>query len=89
MIETIGSFESSKCGKNAPDIVSEPNLGLRMQIVRIGQDYKDSIPRRADTQVEEKPERVFTDVIETFRIVTMKAQVLRFCFQTNTRNLCT
>ena len=48
-----------------------------MQCVRFGEDHKNSSTKMAETQTEKKLEKVFTDVMVSFRVQSLSG--FRFC----------
>ena len=61
--------------RNAPETVGE--LDDVCNVCALAKITKTPVPRVAETQGEEKPERVFTNVIGPFRVESMSG--FRFC----------
>ena len=71
----LGHLNQADVVKNAPETVGE--LDDVCNVCALAKITKTPVPRVAETQADEKLERVFTDVIEHFTVQSLPG--FRFC----------
>ena len=71
----LGHLNQADVVRNAPETVGE--LHDVCNVCALAKITKTPVPRVAETQAEEKLERVFTDVMEPFRVESLSG--FRFC----------
>ena len=71
----LGHLNQADVVRNAPETVEE--LDSVCNVCALAKITKTPVPRVAETQAEEKLERVFTDVMGPFRVESLSG--FRFC----------
>ena len=71
----LGHLNQADVVRNAPETVGRLNDAFN--VCALAQIIKTPVPRAAETQAEEKLERVFTDVMGPFRVESLSE--FRFC----------
>ena len=71
----LGHLNQADLVRNAPETVGK--LGYVCNLCALAKITKTPVPRMAETQAEEKLERVFTDVMGPFRVESLSG--FRFC----------
>ena len=71
----LGHLNQADVVRNAPETVGE--LDDSCNVCALAKITKTPVPRVAETQEEEKLERVFTDVMGPFRVESLSG--FRFC----------
>ena len=71
----LGYLNQADVVKNAPETVGEPDDVCN--VCALAKITKTTVPRVAETQAEEKLERVFTEVMGPFRVESLSG--FRFC----------
>ena len=71
----LGQLNQTDVVRNAPKTVGEPDDACN--VCALAKITKTPVPRVAETQAEEKQERVFTDVMGPFRVESLSG--FRFC----------
>ena len=71
----LGHLNQADVARNAPETVGE--LDDVCNVCALAKITKTPVPRVAETQAEEKLERVFTDVMGPFRVESLSG--FRFC----------
>ena len=74
----LGHLNQADVVRNAPETVGE--LDVICNVCALAKITKTSVPRGAETQAEEKLERVFTDVMGPFRVESLSGFRFRIVF---------
>ena len=82
----LGHLNQANVVRNAPGTVGE--LNDVCNVCALAKIKKNPVTKVAETQAEEKLERVLTDVMGPFRVDSLSGFGSALCLQISTRSLC-
>ena len=82
----LGHLNLADVVRNAPETVAE--LDDLYKVCALAEITKTPVPSAAESQAEEKLERVFRDVRGPFRVESLSGFQFGICLLTSTRSLC-